>query len=139
MANPQSDASLAHLILALRAEKIRFVIVGMSAAVIQGAPVVTFDTDIWLDLPAREYKRAANLCLKLGATMRANTVFVFPDDLMVNFLYALTGLRTFNTEHRDAKRLSWLGLRNIPVLPLSRIYRSQSIIRRPRILPTWSC
>jgi hypothetical protein len=86
MANPQPDSSLAHLILALRAEKIRFLIVGMSAAVIQGAPVVTFDTDIWLDLPAREYMRAANLCLKMGAIMRANTVFVFADDLMINFL-----------------------------------------------------
>ena len=53
MANPQPDSSLAHLILTLGAEKIRFLIVGMAAAVIQGAPVVTFDTDIWLDLRVR--------------------------------------------------------------------------------------
>jgi len=132
MANPQPDSSLAHLILALRAEKIRFLIVGMSAAVIQGAPVVTFDTDIWLDLPAREYMRAANLCLKLGATMRANTVFVFPDDLMINFLYAVTGLKKFDSERRNARLLNWLGLRRIPVLPLDRIYHSKSVIRRPK-------
>ena len=138
MANPQSDSSLAHLIIALRAEKIRFMIVGMSAAVIQGAPVVTFDTDIWLDLRAREYVRAANLCLKLGAAMRANTVFIFPDDLMINFRYAITGLRKFKSEYLDANRLSWLGLRNVPVLPLSRIYRSKSVVRRPTTLPIWS-
>ena len=132
MANSQPDSSLARLILALRAEKIRFVIVGMSAAVIQGAPVVTFDTDIWLDLPSREYMRGANLCLQLGATMRANTVFVFPDDLMVNFLYAVTGLKHFAAEYRHVRHLNWLGLRRVPVLTLQRIYRSKSVIRRPK-------
>jgi len=104
----------------------------MSAAVIQGAPVMTFDTDIWLDLPAREYMQSSNLALKLGATMRANTVFIFPDDLMVNFLYAVTGLKSFDSEFQNAHRLNWLGLRNIPVLPLQRIYQSKSIIRRPK-------
>lgn len=132
MANSQPDTSLARLILALRAEKIRFVIVGMSAAVIQGAPVVTFDTDIWLDLPEREYMRAANLCLGLGATMRANTVFIFPDDLIVNFLYAVTGLKKFASEYRNVRHLNWLGLRRVPVLTLQRIYRSKSVIRRPK-------
>jgi hypothetical protein len=132
MANSQPNSSLSDLILALRAEKIRFIIVGMSAAVIQGAPVVTFDTDIWIDLPEREYIRAANLCLKLRATMRANTVFIFPDDLMVNFVYAVTGLKSFDSEYQNARLLNWLGLRRIPVLPLERIYRSKSVIRRPK-------
>jgi len=107
-------------------------IVGMSAAVIQGAPVVTFDTDIWLDLPAREFMRAANLCLKLGATMRPNTVFVFPDDLMVNFIYAVTGLKIFDAEYRTTRFFNWLGLRRVPVLPLQRIYHSKSVFRRPK-------
>ena len=132
MANSQPHSSLARLILALRAEKIRFMIGGMSAAVIQGAPVVTFDTDIWLDLPARDYMRGADLCLKLGATMRANTVFIFPDDLMVNFLYAVTGLKSFAAEYRHARRLAWLGFRRVPILALQRIYRSKSVIRRPK-------
>jgi len=132
MANPQQHSSLARLILALRAEKIRFLIVGMSAAVLQGAPVVTFDTDIWLDLPARDYMRAANLCLKLGATLRANTVFIFPDDVMVNFLYHVTGLKSFAGEFKQARRINWLGLRRVPVLALQRIYRSKSVIRRPK-------
>ncbi len=107
-------------------------IVGMSAAVIQGAPVVTFDTDIWLDLPAREYMRGTNLCLKLDATIRANTVFIFPDDLMVNFLYTMTGLKNFDSEYRNARRLDWLGLRRVPVLALQRIYHSKNVLRRPK-------
>lgn len=106
----------------------------MSAAVIQGAPVVTFATDIWIDLPSRQYMRPANLCLRLGATMRANTVFVFPDDTIVNFLYAVTGLRSFAAEFKGARRMNWLGLRGVPVLPLDRIYRSKKAIRRPKDL-----
>jgi hypothetical protein len=134
MADPQQHPPIARLVEALRAEKIRFVIVGMMSAVIQGAPVVTFDTDIWIDLPARQYMRLSNLCLKLGATMRANTVFVFPDDTMVNFIYAVTGLRDFVTEYRGVRRVRWLGLRDVPVLPLERIYKSKSVIRRPKDL-----
>lgn len=134
MADSQQHPPLARLVEALRAEKIRFVIVGMMSAVIQGAPVVTFDTDIWIDLPARQYMRLSNLCLKLGATMRANTVFVFPDDTMVNFIYAVTGLRDFPAEYRGVKRVRWLGLRAVPILPLERIYKSKSVIRRPKDL-----
>jgi len=132
MANPQQRPPLARLILALRQEKIRHIIVGMSAAVVQGAPVVTFDTDIWLDLPPRQYMRAANLCLKLGATMRANTVFVFQNDLIVNFLYAVTGLKNFDSEYQAVRHLNWIGLRRVPILRLERIYHSKSVIRRPK-------
>jgi hypothetical protein len=134
MADSQQHPPLPRLLLALREEKFRFLIVGMSAAVIQGAPVVTFDTDIWIDLPARQYMRVANLCLRLGATMRANTVFILEDDTMVNFIYAVTGLRSFAAEYRAALRLRWLGLRGVPVLPVARIYRSKSVIRRPKDL-----
>jgi len=106
----------------------------MSAAVIQGAPVVTFDTDLWIDLPARQYMRVARICLKLGAVMHANTVFIFSDDTIVNVLYAVTGLRSFSSEYPDACRLRWIGLRDVPVLTLNQIYRSKSAIRRPKDL-----
>lgn len=78
--------------------------------------------------------RPDNLYLKLGADMRANTVFVFDDDTMVNFLYAVTGLRSFAAEYRSAVLVRWLGLRDVRVLPLSRIYRSKDVIRRPKDL-----
>lgn len=135
MAHSQQHPPLARLVESLRAEKIRFLIVGMMSAVVQGAPVTTFDTDIWIDLPARQYmKKVANLCMDLGATMRANTVFVFPDETMVNFIYAVTGLRVFSAEYRAARRMRWIGLRDVPFLPLARIYKSKSVIRRPKNL-----
>jgi hypothetical protein len=46
----------------------------MSGAILQGVPATTLDTDIWVDLPSRQYMRVMNLCLRLGAQMRANTV-----------------------------------------------------------------
>jgi len=51
---------------------------------------------------------------------------------MINFLYAVTGLKKFDSERRNARLLNWLGLRRIPVLPLDRIYHSKSVIRRPK-------
>jgi len=45
---------LARLVHALRQEKIRFVFVGMSAAILQGVPGTTLDTDIWVEVPERE-------------------------------------------------------------------------------------
>ena len=59
---------------ALGTEKIKFQLIGMSAAVLQGAPVSTIDVDFWLDLPARQYMRAINVARSLGATMLRNTV-----------------------------------------------------------------
>src|SRR5579859_8308015 len=46
---------LARLIHTLGEEKIRFQIAGMSAAILQGVPATTLDTDIWVDLPSRQY------------------------------------------------------------------------------------
>jgi hypothetical protein len=64
--------------------------------------------------------------------MRANTVFVFKDDIIVNFLYAVDGLKTFDLEFQKARHVNWLGLRHVPILSLARIYHSKSVIRRPK-------
>lgn len=105
----------------------------MTAAVLQGAPAATFDIDFWIDLPPRQYMRLINLAIRLGAQMVANTVVVFPGDLTLNFIYSVTGLRSFRSEFSHARRLSWMG-RKVPVLPLERIHRSKSVVRRPKDL-----
>ena len=53
MAVAQELSPLARLIHALRAEKIRFQIAGMSGAILQGVSATTLDRDIWVDLSAR--------------------------------------------------------------------------------------
>ena len=124
---------LARLIHTLRKEKIRFQIVGMSGAILQGVPATTLDTDIWIDLNSRQYMRVLNLCRQLGATVRANTVVDLKDGSTVNFLYELHGLRGFQYEYQRAKRVRWLQT-EVAVLPLERIYASKRFVGRPKDL-----
>ncbi len=103
----------------------------MSAAILQGCPATTLDTDLWIDLPPRQYMRVLRLCQKLGATTRANTVVDLRDGSVVNFLYRVDGLLSFSQEFRRARRLNWLGT-SVAVLPLSRILLSKRAVGRPK-------
>ncbi len=105
----------------------------MSGAILQGVPATTLDTDIWIDLPARQYIRILNLCRRLGADIRANTVVDLSDGSTVNFLYAVHGLQSFDYEYQRAKRLKWLGMA-VAVLPLERIYASKKFVGRAKDL-----
>lgn len=105
----------------------------MSGAILQGVPATTLDTDIWIDLPPRQYIRVLNLCRSLGATIRANTVVDLSDGSTINFLYEVHGLRGFNKEYSDTKWIDWLGDK-VAVLPLPRIYASKKFVGRPKDL-----
>jgi hypothetical protein len=105
----------------------------MSGAILQGVPATTLDTDIWLDLPSRQYIRVINLCLSQGAKARANTVVDLSDGSTVNFLYEIHGIRSFEFEYRRAKKLPWLGT-EVSVLPLQRILASKKFVGRPKDL-----
>jgi hypothetical protein len=131
MARERSISSLVGLVGALRAEKIRFQLIGMSAAVLQGVPVVTHDVDLWIDLPARQYMRAVNVAVSQGAMMVRNTVVELKDGLLVNFIYEVTGLGSFATELRKARRLKFHGC-TIPVMPLESIKKSKTAIMREK-------
>jgi len=105
----------------------------MSGAILQGVPATTLDTDIWIDLPPRQYMRMLNLCRRLGAEVRANTVVDLSDGSTVNFLYEVHGLRSFRYEYQHAQRVKWLET-DVAVLPLARIYASKKFVGRPKDL-----
>jgi len=105
----------------------------MSGAILQGVPATTLDTDIWVDLPPRQYIRVLNLCRRLGAEVRANTVVDLSDGSTVNFLYEVHGLRSFRYEYQHAQRVKWLET-EVAVLPLARIYASKKFVGRPKDL-----
>lgn len=105
----------------------------MSAAILQGVPATTLDTDIWVDLPERDYTKVLNLAGNLGATILANTVLALSDDSLVNFLYRVDGLKNFDWEFRHGKKIRWMG-EVVTVLPLARIIKSKESIRRPKDL-----
>jgi hypothetical protein len=123
--------ALVQLFAALQAERIRFVLVGMSAANLQGVLAATLDVDVWIDLPPRQYVRVINLCRKLKATVHsANKVFL-SDETPVDFIYELRSLQSFENEFRRAIKLPFHGLK-IPVLPLERICKSKEIAARDK-------
>ncbi|MBM3833337.1 MAG: hypothetical protein FJ403_08695 [Verrucomicrobia bacterium] len=103
----------------------------MSAALLQGVPMTTFDVDLWLDLPSRQYMRAINLARSLGAAMVRSTVVELPDRTLVNFIYEVTGLKTFAAEFKKARMLLFHGIR-VPVMPLALIQRNKEAMRRPK-------
>lgn len=105
----------------------------MGAAILQGVPASTFDTDLWIDTPERQYMRLINLALSQGATMVRQTVVALSDGALVNFCYRLDGVASFATEYRRAKVLVWRGVR-LRVLPLERIIRSKEAAGRPKDL-----
>ena len=98
--------------------------VGMSAAILQGVPATTTDTDIWVDLPERQYVRLLNLVVKQGGTPMARTMYGLSDGSLVNFIFSMTGLKKFAEEYAHSHELVWNGLK-IRVLPLKRIYKSK--------------
>ena len=108
-------------------------VIGMIAAVLQGVPVTTFDVDLWINLPSRKYIRVLNLARKLRGEIIANTVVAFGGELTVNFVYAVTGLRSFEREYQGARRIRW-GRHLVRVLPLARILSSKRACGRPKDL-----
>ena len=112
-------------------EKIRFQIAGMVAAVLQGVPAGTIDTDLWIDLPERSYPRLLGIAQRLGGSVLAQTVVALKDDTLVKFLFQLDGLQSFSMEYPKARRLHFAG-QVVPVLPLRSIFRSKKAAGRPK-------
>lgn len=126
-------SALARLIDALTAAGIRLQFAGMTAAILQGVPATTLDTDLWLELPERQYVKALDIAKKLGAEILARTVVALEDDTLVNFLYRVDGLKGFADEYDAAVEMIWNG-RTIRVLPIERIIASKKQVRRPKDL-----
>jgi hypothetical protein len=119
------------LLSTLEAEGIRYMLVGMSAANLQGILVSTVDVDVWIGLPSRQYMRVMNLCRRLNATVRGTNKVYLSDDTPVDFIYEVSGLPTFDQEYRRALRLPFHSLK-ITVLPLERIRKSKQAIGRDK-------
>lgn len=118
----------------LEEEKIRYMLIGMSAAIVQGVMESTLDVALWIDLPARQYMRLQNIARRQGGAMGATTVTYLQDGTPLNFVFEVNGLGTFEKELRHTKLLPFQG-RDTPVLKLERILKSKEFIRRDKDLP----
>jgi hypothetical protein len=131
VAGTRAVSALARLVYALGEEGIRFQIVGMSAAILQGVPATTLDTDFWVELPERQFVRLYAIVKELSGCMLAPTVAALSDDSIVNFLPRVDGLRDFAREYPQAARLKWQGT-DVAVLSLRKIIRSKEFLARPK-------
>jgi hypothetical protein len=123
----------ARLVGALQKEKIRFQLIGMSAAILQGINGGTNDIDLWVDLPPRQYMRVLRAATSAGAEIVRNTVVALSDHTLVNFVYEVTGLGNFATEFKKARVMKFGGVK-MAVLPLESIRKSKAAIRRDKDL-----
>jgi hypothetical protein len=133
MATRRKLHPVARVLEAFEAEEIRYILIGMSAAIVQGVMGSTLDVDIWVDLPKRQYMRVQNIAARLSAAMGANTVAYLEDGTPLNFVYEVNGLGAFGNEFKHTERLEFCG-KVIPVLKLERILKSKEAIRRDKDL-----
>jgi hypothetical protein len=119
---PFSESEL-RLLQVLLKRKVRFMVVGLSAATLQGAPVVTQDVDLWFEnLGEQKISRALQ---EVGAA------YVPPSNLnppmlagagaeLFDIVIRMDGLGTFADEIKKCVDIS-LGRQKLKVLSLERI------------------
>lgn len=136
---PLSDAEL-RLLESLLRHKIRFLVVGLSAAALQGAPVVTEDVDLWFDdLSDPKLTRALN---DVGAAYIPPFGFNPPmlgglGSEPFDVVIRMDGLGKFSNEWKRAVEIK-VGKLPLKVLPLERILASKLAANRPkdqRVIP----
>lgn len=128
---PLSDAELVFLRELVRAET-RFLIVGLGAAVLQGADAVTQDLDLWFrtlgDPAIAEAARAAG---GVFATRTDPPIIAGPGLDRIDLVVRCQGLKTFDAEYRNAIELAVTDF-SIKVLPLERVIASKRAAGRPK-------
>jgi hypothetical protein len=136
---PLSESEL-RLLESLLRHKIRFMVVGLSAAALQGAPVVTEDVDLWFD--DLNDPKLSQALVEVGAA------YLPPFDLNPPMLggagsepfdvvIRMNGLGEFADEWKRAIKIK-VGRLTLRVLPLERILASKQAANRPkdrRVIP----
>jgi hypothetical protein len=119
---PFSESEL-RLLQTLLKRKVRFMVVGLSAATLQGAPVVTQDVDLWfenLDEP-----KISQALQEVGAAYVSPSNFNPPmlagaGAELFDIVLRMDGLGTFADEIKNCVEIS-LGRQKLKVLSLERI------------------
>jgi hypothetical protein len=130
---PFSESEI-RLLQVLLKRKVRFMVVGLSAATLQGAPVVTQDVDLWFEnLGEQKIFRALQ---EVGAA------YVPPSNLnppmlagtgaeLFDIVIRMDGLGTFADEIKNCVDIS-LGRQKLKVLSLERILASKIAANRAK-------
>jgi len=121
---------------ALVTEGAEFLVVGLAAAALQGAPAVTQDVDLWFrSLPDQGLMRAL---AKVGASYLPPTASTPPllagaGTELFDVVVHMHGLESFEKEAGQAVLIR-IDRVELPVLPLARIIVSKKATGRPKDL-----
>jgi hypothetical protein len=124
------------LLESLVRHRVNFMVVGLSAAALQGAPVVTEDFDLWFeDLNASNFTRAIR---EVGAAYVPPfgynpPMLAGPGSDPFDIVIHMHGLGRFEEEIANAKRIK-VGDLQLKVLSLERIIASKTATGRPKDL-----
>jgi predicted nucleotidyltransferase len=120
----------------LTKHEVKFIIIGLSAAALQGAPVVTQDIDLWFeDIGNPAIKKVLR---KFGAS-HVPPIHMNPPRFagkkveLFDIVLTVHGIKTFAEEYKNALDVS-LGKYTVKVLPLERIIKSKEYMKRPKDL-----
>lgn len=106
------------LLTALLQARVRFMVVGLSAATLQGAPVVTQDVDLWFEKLGDPKISQALQTVGAGAEL-------------FDIVIRMDGLGTFASEARHCVQVP-LGRHKLKVLSLERILASKLAANRAK-------
>lgn len=122
------------LLRALNAHGVRYLVIGLGAAVLQGAPLSTQDIDLWFEHPGDEPLRRA---LADAGGFWITAFALQPPGLggegleRIDTVLTAHGLDDFNREYARALEMEVDGI-PLKVLPLERIIWSKRSTGRPK-------
>lgn len=122
------------LLAALDARGVRHLVVGLGAALIEGAAVATQDIDLWLERVDAEVLQAAAAeagGFWISALGTHPPAFGGPGLERVDVVLTAHGLDAFDTEYARAHEHEVDGIR-LRVLPLERVLASKRALCRPK-------
>jgi hypothetical protein len=122
------------LLRALLKYKVDFMVVGLGAAALQGAPVVTQDVDLWVkELSSPTFHKA----LKSVGAVFVPSIGTNPPGIagkgfeLFDLVLSMSGLKNFDSERLNIEEIDLAGLR-VPVLSLKRIIVSKKAANREK-------
>ena len=130
---PFSESEL-RLLRVLVKRKVRFMVVGLSAATLQGAPVVTQDVDLWFENLGEQ--KISSALQEVGAAYVPPSINNPPmlagaGAELFDVVIRMDGLGTFAEEVKNCVDIS-LGRQKLKVLSLERILASKIAANRPK-------
>jgi hypothetical protein len=128
---PLSEAEVTFL-RELTLARSRFLIVGLGAAVLQGADTATQDLDLWFESLSDPAIAAAARKAGGAFVTRSNPPMIAGTDLdRIDIVTHCDGLRRFDAEYKKAIDVTLADF-SVKVLPLERVIASKTAAARPK-------